>query len=345
MTTFPVSPASASERPPEVFADPLPRVTFVIPVKNDARRLRRCLATIRMNEYPSDRVEIIVGDNGSQDDSASVAREAGATVLDLPGCSVGEIRNRVADAASGDILAFVDADHEIAPDWIRCAASTLAAPDVAVVGALCEAPRNGTWVQETYDLMRRRPEGVRSVEWLGSGNMAVWRSRFATVGGFDTRLHTCEDVDLCRRLRSAGHRIMHDSRLRNVHLGDPSTLGELFRGELWRGRDNLRVSFRGPVKLAELPSVLIPVIEIGLVALAVSALPLGAIPALAVLSLAVLSVVAFSGLRAAKMLSYAPRLTPLACGRAFAVATTYDVARAVALVRPHGYGTRRGARS
>jgi hypothetical protein len=345
MTTFPGSAPSTSMKPPVPADDPLPRVTFVIPVKNDALRLRRCLATIRMNDYPADRVEIIVGDNGSDDDSPAVSREAGATVLDLPGCSVGEIRNRVAEAASGDILAFVDADHEIAPDWIRCAASTLAAPDVAAVGALCEAPRNGTWVQQTYDLMRRRPEGVRSVEWLGSGNMAVWRTRFMGVGGFDTRLHTCEDVDLCRRLRSAGHRIMHDSRLRNVHLGDPSTLGELFRGELWRGRDNLRVSFRGPVTLGELPSVLIPVVEIGLVALALSALTLGAVPALALLSLAAASIVAFSGMRAAKMLWYAPRLTPLACGRAFAVATTYDIARAVALVRPHGYGTRRGARS
>jgi hypothetical protein len=325
--------------------DLLPAITFVIPVKNDAARLRRCLATIQLNDYPADRVEIIVGDNGSHDDSPSVAREAGAMVLDLPGCSVGEIRNRAADAASGDILAFVDADHEIAPNWIACAVATLKGPDVAAAGALCEAPKNGTWVQHTYDLMRRRGQGVRPVEWLGSGNLAVWRSRFMVVGGFDTRLQTCEDVDLCRRLRSAGGRILQDSRLRNVHLGDPSTLGELFRGELWRGRDNLRVSFRGPVKLVELPSVLIPIIEIGLLALALGGLALGAIPALALWTLAVGIIVAFSGMRAAKMLRHAPRLTPLACGRAFAVATTYDLARAMALVRPQGHSTRRGERS
>ena len=223
--------------------------------------------------------------------------------------------------------------------------STLGNPDVAAVGSLCEAPRDGTWVQHTYDLLRRRPEGIRNVEWLGSGNMAVSRSRFMAVGGFDSGLQTCEDVDLCRRLRADGGQVMQDSRLRNVHLGDPSTLGELFRGELWRGRDNLRVSFRGPVTFAELPSVLVPLVEIGLFALALVAMAFGLLPAIALWALAVGSVAAFSAARAARMLSRLPRLTPLACGRAFAVAATYDVARAVALVRPHGYTTRRGGRS
>ena len=66
---------------------------------------------------------------------------------------------------------------------------------------------------------RRRPPGcsgsttgcgvIRStperVTWLGSGNMAVRRSAFEEVGGFDTTLETCEDVDLCRKLRARGY--------------------------------------------------------------------------------------------------------------------------------------------
>jgi hypothetical protein len=323
----------------------LARVTFVIPVKNDANRLRRCLRTIATNTYPAELVEIIVGDNGSDDESVAVALAAGATVLHLPGLPVGEVRNRAAAAATGDVLAFVDADHEIVTGWIASAVSTLAGPGVSAVGALCEAPHDGTWVQHTYDLLRRRRDGIRDVDWLGSGNMAVWRSRFMAVGGFDTRLHTCEDVDLCRRLRGDGGRVVQDSRMRNVHLGDPSTLGELFRGELWRGRDNLRVSFRGPVRLAELPSVLVPLVEIGLLAVALMGIAFGPVSALALWTLAIGSIVALSAARAAKMLSRVARVTPLECGRAFAVAATYDVARAIAMIRPHGYRTRRGGRS
>ena len=61
-------------------------VSFVIPVRNDARRLHRCLASIAANCYPPDRIEIIVADNGSQDDSAAVAGQAGARVSAFRGC-------------------------------------------------------------------------------------------------------------------------------------------------------------------------------------------------------------------------------------------------------------------
>jgi hypothetical protein len=57
----------------------------------------------------------------------------------------------------------------------------------------------------------------------------------------------------------------------NVHHGDPATLGALFRGELWRGRGNLAVSFRSPMTLRELPSAITPIVQLaGLVMLAVA---------------------------------------------------------------------------
>ena len=80
-----------------------------------------------------------------------------------------------------------------------------------------------------------------------SGNLAVKRTAFQAIGGFDAALEACEDVDFCQRLRRAGWRLVGDERLESVHLGDPPTLAALFRAERWRGRDNLRVSLRGPL--------------------------------------------------------------------------------------------------
>ena len=60
------------------------RFSFVIPVRDDARRLEVCLASIAANDYPRDLVQIIVVDNGSRDDSAAVARAAGALRTDGP---------------------------------------------------------------------------------------------------------------------------------------------------------------------------------------------------------------------------------------------------------------------
>src|SRR6188472_4268629 len=87
----------------------LPLVSFVIPVKNDASRLRRCLSTVMANDYPRDLVEILVVDNESTDESGQVGIEAGATVLQSAARSVAELRNAAARRASGTILAFVDA--------------------------------------------------------------------------------------------------------------------------------------------------------------------------------------------------------------------------------------------
>jgi hypothetical protein len=322
--------------------EPAPVVSFVIPVRNDAARLSRCLSTILANEYARDRVEIVVVDNGSVDASVDVARVAGATVLQLPGRPVSELRNLGAAAATGDVLAFVDADHEIAADWIAHAVEDLtSAASVGAVGTLCEPPANGTWVQQTYDLLRRRGAGTHDVEWLGSGNMAVSRRAFEEVGGFDTSLQTCEDVDLCRRFRMRGYRILQDPRLRNVHLGDPSTLTALFRGELWRGGDNLRASLRGPLSLRELPSVILPVADLGFLALSAVALISGLRFGVTVAVLALAGILSSALARALRMIVRADRVTPLGCAQAVAVAVTYDVARALALVRPGGHDARK----
>ena len=80
-----------------------PVVSFIIPVRNDADRLRQCLASI--SAPPDLEIEIVVADNGSQDSSPDVARAAGARVLSLPDRPVSQVRNEAARAARGEFLA------------------------------------------------------------------------------------------------------------------------------------------------------------------------------------------------------------------------------------------------
>jgi hypothetical protein len=316
------------------------RVSFVIPVKNDARRLERCLAAIAANACERDEVEVIVVDNGSTDGSSHAALAAGARVLSLPDRPVAELRNHAAAAATGDILAFVDADHEIAPTWIASAIDALAGSDVGAVGALYSAPAQGTWVQRMYGALRGRTIGQHDVGWLGSGNLAAGRRAFESIGGFDISLESCEDVDFCRRLKASGWRVVGDERLRNVHFGDPDSLGKLFRAERWRGRDNVRVSLRGSITPRELPSILAPGLDvIGCVAAVGGALaaPIVGQSALAIAAGGSGVVIGLSALRTLRMAWSADLRAPTAIGQAFLVALTYDLARAAALVTraPH----------
>src|SRR5262245_27139798 len=110
-----------------------------------------------MNRFSGTLIEVVVIDNGSADDSADVARKFGARVIVIGSASVAQLRNLGAAESSGEMLAFVDADHEIAAVWVRTAMETLREPSVAAAGALCNAPIDGTWVQRTYGLLRGVP--------------------------------------------------------------------------------------------------------------------------------------------------------------------------------------------
>jgi GT2 family glycosyltransferase len=315
----------------------VPKVSVVIPVLNDATGLARCLASIRANDYPVGRLEIIVADNGSTDGSPDVAARAGATVVAVPGLSVAAVRNRIAAIATGEVLAFVDADHELSAGWLRSAIDALAQPRVAAVGAPYHPPAQATWVQRMYDSFRSRTAEPADTRWLGSGNLAIWSWAFAAAGGFDTRLTACEDVDLCQRVRQQGLRLVADERLHSVHYGDPRTLRQLFGSELWRGRDNLRVSLRAPLTLRDLPSVLLPMIMLA----SLLALPLAALASVLgmrwPLGLFLGVVVALPAARGVAMARRLRAFTPIAMTQAFVVAATYDLARALALVmrKPH----------
>jgi GT2 family glycosyltransferase len=317
-----------------------PLVSFVIPVRNDALRLQRCLASIVGNDYPRELIEVIVVDNESTDESARVAREFSAIVLKASGDSVAALRNKGARAALGSLIAFADSDHEIDRNWIPTAVDVLSAPDVAATGSPCLTPPSPTWVQQNYDGLRSRPVRRQDVSWLGSGNLAIKRSVFDRIGGFDASLTACEDVDLCNRITQAGHRIVADPGLRSIHFGDPRTLKALFVGELWRGRDNLRVTFAGPRTFRHLQSALIPVALLFLLAAGAMALVMGQ-PLIALMCWLVALIPA--SIKAAMMLRRRLQRGVVAAAQALTVAVVFDLARALALLGRASHRARRVA--
>src|SRR5262249_59255418 len=89
------------------------------------------------------------------------------------------------------------------------------------------------------------------------------------IGGFSEKLVTCEDIDVCYRLR-ARYSIVNEPCLRAVHLGEAPTLASFFAKEVWRGRDNLRGALAHRLEASELPSLALPFYyQVGLAAVAV----------------------------------------------------------------------------
>jgi GT2 family glycosyltransferase len=313
-------------------------VSFVIPVRNDAARLRRCLSSIVGNDYPRELIEIVVVDNDSTDGSARVARDYGAVIVTGSDSSVAALRNKGARAALGANLAFVDSDHEIDRNWIKTALDVLSAEGVAATGAPYLTQPGPNWVQQQYDGLRDRPLRRQDVAWLGSGNVVIKRAAFERIGGFDATLTACEDVDFCNRLQQAGYRIVADPNLRSVHFGDPRTLRALFFGELWRGRDNLRVTLNGPRTLKHLRSAIVPLADLACLAGALASLLAGR-PSLAVALLTIALIPA--AWRASVMLNRQLHRNAVVAAQAVAVAVVFDLARALALIARGSHRARR----
>jgi GT2 family glycosyltransferase len=316
-------------------------ISFVIPVRNDARRLELALRSIAAAAAGAPDVELVVVDNGSTDESVMVARQHGALVLDRPGLPVSVLRNEGASAAAGDLLAFVDADNEIDSGWVAAARELFRDDAVAAIGAPYSAPAGANWVQQVYDGLRDHRAGTFDTEWLGSGNLAIRRDVFIALGGFDESLVTCEDVDLCIRLRAAGHRLIADSRLRSMHHGDPRSPAAVFKVELWRGRDNLRVTLRPPRSWRSLASLTASVLMLAGLAGTLASLVTGPWWLAAGSAAAVVAIVGMRTVRLARTLPSG--VVPLL--RAFVVAAAYEGGRALALVVRPDHHRRHPAKS
>ena len=269
-----------------------------------------------------------------------VARQRGARVLQGTNCSVAALRNKGARAALGGILAFVDADHEIDRQWIATAVEVLSDAHVAATGSPYLPAPGSNWVQQQYDGLRDRPAARQDVSWLGSGNLAVKRTAFEKVGGFNAELTACEDVDLCNRLIAGGHRIVADPALKSIHFGDPRTLKAVFFGELWRGRDNIRVTVRGPKTLRNLRSAAVPVAQLGALAACGGALVMNR---WGLAAAAFAAALAPAALRAAIICRRKLRPTVFGAAQALTVAIVFDAARAFALLARASHQTRRSA--
>lgn len=309
-----------------------PQTAFIVPVRNDAARLAACLASIRRQ---ADTAPTTVVDHGSSDGSSLTARQYGALVLVAPVArNAAALRNFGATRTTGAYLAFVDADHELDIGWLE-AVEWATRAEVAAFGSPYRTTPTPTWVQAWYDALRHRPPAVEPIEWLGAGNLVIRRDAFEAVGGFDESLESCEDVDLCFRLARAGYTILNVPGMVSIHHGDPPTLGRLFRSELWRGRDNIRVSLRQrPLSLKNAASALMPMAQLVFAVLTLGGLA-AARPALALLGLAGMG--SLVAIRTAIVYRRARRSAPGGLPAALAFAATYEAARAAALVYRAGH--------
>lgn len=197
----------------------LPAVSIVIPVKDRAADLRNCLTSLQQLDYPQDRLEVIVVDDGSTDETPQVAKELGAVLVTSGAVGGGPAlaRNQGAATASGEILAFIDSDCAAAEDWLSDLLPAFSDEKLAAAGGWVDGMHHGSAldryeaVMSSLNLGRRELTGGAGGDtfYLPSCNLLMRKQAFVEAGGFCADLHVGEDVDLTWRLRDAGWQIQY----------------------------------------------------------------------------------------------------------------------------------------
>lgn len=195
--------------------DPRPLVSVIIPVIDDQQRLDACLEALGEQAYPRDAIEIIVVDNGSR--RPVQVRDDRARVVVEPHPGPYAARNAGVRAASGQILAFTDADCLPEAGWLsRGVERLLAEPGCGLVaGAIqvfCHDEQRPT-LAELYELVKGFPQRrfVEQDHFGATANILARREVVEAVGGFDGSLISAGDVDFGHRVRAAGYRLVYEA--------------------------------------------------------------------------------------------------------------------------------------
>lgn len=210
-------------------------MSFVIPVYNALPFLSVSLPSVREAARVGGPAEIIVVDNGSTDGSWEwINRELAdvAIIERYPGYTVGALRNAGSGRATGKLLAFIDADCVVPPDYIERAYRVLERTGAAGTGCRYDLPQESHWIERTWHALHERGKDGPA-KYINSGNLVLSAAAFHAVGGFDETLITGEDAELGQRLSRAGYQLFESREVPSVHLGNPKAIGHFFRKQRW----------------------------------------------------------------------------------------------------------------
>ncbi len=250
----------------------VPDVSVVVPTRDGSETLRTTIDGLRGQTLADRRYEIIVVDDGSEDNSARIAEAAGAHVIrQTPSRGAAAARNAGMRAARAPLVAFIDDDCTAEPQWLSELIEPLSDPSVDGAGGRIVphaddglvsryiAARNpwkplpAALLESASRLYRLRlylrglfedardDEAACDLFAVAGGNMAFRTTVLSALGGFDESYRVSEETEFCRRLhsRSGGSRIVYRPSAKVHHRFHPSLRGILRRAR-WYGEGNAR---------------------------------------------------------------------------------------------------------
>lgn len=229
-----------------------------MPVRNEASFIERSLTAVLAQEYPADRMEVIVADGMSEDRTREVvcsleARCKSLRLIDNPGMIVPTGMNLAIEQARGDVILRVDGHTIIAPDYVKECVAALDRSKASNVGGRMTATSEGRFGRATA-LATSSPFGVGGArfhysnceEWVDTVYLGAWpRDVFRSAGLFDEEQIRNQDDEFNYRLLSQGGKILLSPRIKSRYY-NRSTVRSLWRQYFQYGYWKVRVMQKHP---------------------------------------------------------------------------------------------------
>ena len=221
-------------------------ISIVIPTYNRPERLEQCLESIARLDYPSNRFEVIVVDDGSRISLEPIAVKfedcISINLIRQSNAGPASARNTGAAAAQGDYLIFTDDDCQPHPDWLKTLTQAIKDfPNTLIGGHTINALPNNLYssasqllIDYLYDYYNQQKE---EATFFASNNFALPRKLYQQLEGFDTSfpLAAGEDREFCDRWLHQGLK-MHYAQAMQIHHAHTLTLASFWRQHFNYGR-------------------------------------------------------------------------------------------------------------
>lgn len=240
----------------------VPFVSVIVPCRNEEPFIARCLDSLLANDYPAERMEIIVADGMSRDGTrAIVAQSAGRhsrlrLIDNVKGTIPAGMNRGIADS-SGEIVIKIDAHSTYPVHYVGECVRSLFAYQADMAGGVCTiTPRNDTLIANAIAAALSHwfasgnayiKTGSCEPRWADAAAFGCWkRETLEKLGPFDERLAGSSDMDLNIRLRKTGGRILLAPQITITYYADAELTG------FWRHNFSDGVWATYPLKFGKL---------------------------------------------------------------------------------------------
>lgn len=180
-------------------------ISVVIPAYNEEKYLPKTLTSIAYLSRKPD--EVLIIDAQSTDKTPEIAKQFGAKSIIIPHRGIGYARQKGLEAASGDVIAFTDADTIVPHDWLTKIEQSLAKPNIVAVYSGYKVYDG--WFPYRFTINYIHPLIFFFFHYIGfpiapGQNTAFWKTKGFEAGGYPIDFKAAEDIEMIRRLKTVG---------------------------------------------------------------------------------------------------------------------------------------------